>query len=235
MSTSDTPILGKWKEDKNDKIKPKKYWTNDDKHMKSINTDNYKTKWNEIEKDENFKCKWNDSADKTDRSYRYNRNDRSDRSDGNYRTDGTDRADKSNKVPNINENFKSKWNENGKEIILQETIDHFKNDNIEKNPTSSLSVFIKTLVPQERKPRERNGKSVRLSNLSEDVCEYDIHQLLRENEISCPIDKIVVPRKDGLCKGFAFINLYSCEDANLIVEKLNKKALKYTLIDASLD
>lgn len=62
--------------------------------------------------------------------------------------------------------------------------------------------------------------TVRVSNLSEDANEEDLHALFRKvghiARVFCSRDK-----ETGLCRGFAFVSFYSQGDAERAIQKLN--------------
>lgn len=128
-----------------------------------------------------------------------------------------------------------RWNEDGEQLkfIKEVKADVCVEDD---NESSSLQSFIQNIAPSFNKKREKDGRSVKLDNLSPDTTEYDIKEHLKDFEINCRIDRVVIPKNEkGKCKGFGFINLYSNEDALLIVETIHKTALNYTIIEAYID
>ena len=65
------------------------------------------------------------------------------------------------------------------------------------------------------------GLAIRITNLSEIVVESDIRELV--GAIGVPVARCNVgrDRNTGRCKGFAFVNFYTKEDAETVMKRLN--------------
>lgn len=65
------------------------------------------------------------------------------------------------------------------------------------------------------------GLAIRITNLSEVVVESDIRELVGALGVSVARCNVGRDRFTGRCKGFAFVNFYSKEDAETVTNKIN--------------
>ena len=80
----------------------------------------------------------------------------------------------------------------------------------------------------------KTTKTIMIQNLSKDIQEFDIHELL--SSTGCHIYKIFIPKdyQTGDSRGMAFVDVKNIEEANSIIIKYNNMGLNYLRIKISL-
>jgi len=80
----------------------------------------------------------------------------------------------------------------------------------------------------------KTTKTIMIQNLSKDIQEFDIHELL--SSTGCHIYKIFIPKdyQTGDSRGMAFVDVKNIEEANSIILKYNNMGLNYLRIKISL-
>lgn len=80
----------------------------------------------------------------------------------------------------------------------------------------------------------KTTKTIMIQNLSKDIQEFDIHELL--SSTGCHIYKIFIPKdyQTGDSRGMAFVDVRNIEEANSIIIKYNNMGLNYLRIKISL-
>ena len=73
----------------------------------------------------------------------------------------------------------------------------------------------------------KTTKTILIQNLSKDIKEYDIHELL--NSTGCHIYKIFIPKdyQSGDSRGMAFVDVKNIQEANSIISKYDNFGIKY--------
>jgi len=80
----------------------------------------------------------------------------------------------------------------------------------------------------------KTTKTILIQNLSKDIKEYDIHELLSSTR--CHIYKIFIPKdyQSGDSRGMAFIDVKNIEEANSIISKYDNFGINYLRVKISL-
>ena len=80
----------------------------------------------------------------------------------------------------------------------------------------------------------KTTKTIIIQNLSKDVKEYDLHELLSSS--GCHIYKIFIPKdyQSGDSRGMAFIDVGTIEEANYIISRYNDFGINHLRIKVSL-
>ena len=80
----------------------------------------------------------------------------------------------------------------------------------------------------------KTTKTIMIQNLSKEIQEFDIHELL--SSTGCHIYKIFIPKdyQTGDSRGMAFVDVKNIEEANSIIIKYNNMGLNYLRIKISL-